>query len=642
VKKISKFLSLILSVIMIAGLFGCAKQEATVIDTEKVYSESIPLGGGLEDVKFAGLAPYGEYKEIDPPAAADFDGVDETHVYECLDCDTPYIITYRWKKNGQTLEDATEEAANEYSYGYYYVSDVNFAGADKSGCYCGSYKSDTDGKYYFFQSYIMEDGDDFVEIEFDCKSTDIQLGNSNKYISIPAGYTDANTDDDIAHGAIVAAEYDDSYFFPSYYIGKFSNSYDYAKWYWGTDELPFSEEDYKKWLAADVSEEQYYNVYEAFGYEVLDDYCDSKDDCEVQFAFLYNSEEDSYDENFCIVVDRVCYDIWESITNMDYPSPLGRAIIDTLHTIGEPTEEVFTDSIPLGGNAGELPITGPIYGEYVEVPATIYDGILPENTHKYYCEDCDRPYIMTYRWAKNGKTLEEVAKEESELYSDSYYQIVDASDWGGYVPEGKAAYFYTSAYKDDDFNYVEFEIFEDGDDIVEIVFVIATEEVEIGDSGVYIYVPTGFEDKNTADEAAYGQLFYGAYADDYYIPDIWISKFEPTYEWMNWWWNDIYPDGIPYTEAEYKKDQGKHNEYNQEALAAFYKNLGADLFYQYNTTVNGVDAQLACFEMPDEGTLDTETILTVNDEKYVIWTSTANTEFHPIICKGIINSLHRK
>jgi len=303
---------------------------------------------------------------------------------------------------------------------------------------------------------------------------------------------------------------------------------------------------------------------------------------------------------------------------------------------------VYADSIPLGGSAGELPLDGPAYGEYKEVPVSdVYDGTDFDEAHAYVDYDSDTSIIEVYRWARDGKSIEELTAEESALYSDGYYRTADASDWG-YGTGDTAGYFYSSEMFEGVYYFCEFDLIEDGDDVVEIIYNIKTEEVELGDSGKCICIPSGYEDKNTAGEEAHGQFFYGTYDYSYFLPDIWIAEAENSYEWLTWWWDSEYPDGIPYTEEEFNAQSNGAVTWGPEEDAAFYKKLGADMTYRFVTRKNGVDISFYSLDMPEFDTHATEILFSTENGTYSLWAGSDNSDFYPFIGGCIVDSLHSK
>jgi len=331
-----KLIALLMILIMTVLLFGCGGHDATTKATEKkVYSETLPLGGNAGDASISGAA-FGEYKEIDVFGSFSFtDEVDEEHLYHCEDCDTPYIAVFRWDKNGQTLEEAVKTEADIYSDGFYLMIEDKFANASKEGyVVCTNEK---EGQFYYIQCIFLEDGDDFVEIDYYCKATEVQLGDSNKYVWLPAGGEDTVTDDDKAHDTYCYLKYDDSYYWPSIWAGKFDFSIDYAKWYWSYDEIdsedfPFTEEEYEELLGESVGNSEYNKVYETFGYEVeYEDYGEING-CDYGIVALKELSGEHVDVDISIMADGVPYNIWLRDYNVLWPTYIGSCITESIHS----------------------------------------------------------------------------------------------------------------------------------------------------------------------------------------------------------------------------------------------------------------------------------------------------------------------
>ncbi len=239
----------------------------------------------------------------------------------------------------------------------------------------------------------------------------------------------------------------------------------------------------------------------------------------------------------------------------------------------EPAADQTYTTIPLGGNLQDLELSGEAFGEYVIIDFP--EGMEPETGEAtlYYSEDSDTPYIAVYRWAKEeGQTLEDIIASQAEQYGCGNYVM---TEWPMIGAEAVGQYICGAETKDGGYMYFECNIMEDGDDFVEVDFGAATEEVQLGESEKYLWIPKGYTDQIDEEEAAHGTIFYGTYDESYQIPMIWINKYDPSYEKLEWEWSEVYPDGLPFDEAAYKKWSDIYNagewtdEVNEEYYSAF-------------------------------------------------------------------------
>jgi len=261
-----KLIVLLICLTTLFSVAGCSnKNESIEVDESTNQTGSfIDLGGNIGVTELEGDT-YGTYELIETPEEMIYEDT-ETTLYEDLNCDTPYIVVYRFKKDGYTLEEITKEEAELYSQGYYQMFPAR--NNVPSGYFC--YPYDFNGNYYYTAVQIFEDGEDFVEIEYLGKTEELEIGDTNVYAWVPTGYTSYMDDDYKAHNAYFAVSYSEDYYYPNMFIGKWEYSYDYMKWYYAEDfgdELPFSEEKYVDLAQRTINGE--YTMYEF--YELLGD-----------------------------------------------------------------------------------------------------------------------------------------------------------------------------------------------------------------------------------------------------------------------------------------------------------------------------------------------------------------------------------
>jgi len=260
---------------------------------------------------------------------------------------------------------------------------------------------------------------------------------------------------------------------------------------------------------------------------------------------------------------------------------LALVLVFSFAACGEQEETNTADegltAIPLGGNLPDVPLEGDAFGTYTEIDFPEGADLSNEDeAHLYASEGSDTPYIAVFRWAnEDGKTLEEITAEEAEYYKASEYEMTSWEALG--LDEG---YFAMGEYGVDGNNYyyVECNIFQDGDDFVEIDFYCATEEVALGDTGQYVYVPAGYQDIMDDDQKEHGVVFYGEFDDSYDLPIIWIGKFEDSYEYLEWYWHNYCKDGIQFDAAQYKAwtDASAGGAWDEQTTKAYYEGVGCE------------------------------------------------------------------
>jgi len=665
-----KIIALLLSLMMICGLFACSgetankdneqpdaqteqtEQEEQTEQSEEaeqteatVYSESLPLGGNAGVYTLKGSA-YGKYTEIEAPTELIFDETDEIHVYFDESCDTPYIAVYRWAKDGNSLEDVAKTISDTCNGGYYEIvnnADWGIIDSDTIAYFCDSFE--LNGQYYFCDNMIFEDGDDFVEVDCYGKSVEVQIADTNTYMWVPAGYTDILTDDAKAHGAFIYGEYDESHYFPSLWGCKAEFTYEYFTWLWSIDYpdgLPFTEEQLAEFPAeTDWTYEDNEKFYALFGEKLLQSDKYTYNGIESELNILTDSEETFYEANVLFELDGTVYELWLYTEQMTGTPYIGESLLKSIHTKGDTEATVYADGIPLGGNLPAYSLEGKALGEYKEISDTdIFSFDDSVELHVYEDKNSDTPYIAVYRWNKDGKTFEENVQAEADEFNGGYVDIFESNELTG----GKMGFYCTCSDIEDGefagFYYINICIFEDGDDIVEIDFYAASEELQLGDTNTYLWVPKGSESIMTDDAAAHGTLFWGTYDDSYYLPTIWIAKMSTAYEDVKWTWSaeDWYEE-FPLSEEEY--NALPTTAWTEEEEERYYGVFGAEIVYRYNT--ENAELLSLSFEGKDGAYSDIYINLTDNvEDTYEIWTEYPTAEGAPYIGHSIIESVHTK
>ncbi len=307
---------------------------------------------------------------------------------------------------------------------------------------------------------------------------------------------------------------------------------------------------------------------------------------------------------------------------------------------GGQTEDKTTDEatnvIDLGGGLGSIEFEGDAFGNYkvIETPDEFVFSGESEIT-VYEDTDCDTPYIVVYRFAKGEDTLETIVQEEADLYSEGYYQMYEKFDD---LPGG--AYFSSYGEYDGNYYYIDSRYIEDGDDIVVIDCYGKTEELQIGDTDVYAWIPVGYTDKLDQDNKDHDAFFWAEYSDDYYFPEMWMGKWNPSYEYLNWYWAKDFPDGVPYTEEEYaeaieKLESGNFN------VEEYYKKIQHPIVYASNTNkLSKYDYNGEFYSLKGlcEGT---DIWFKVGDDWYNTWFK-SELDPKPAYASAFLKSLHTK
>jgi len=304
--------------------------------------------------------------------------------------------------------------------------------------------------------------------------------------------------------------------------------------------------------------------------------------------------------------------------------------------------ETFT-AIPLGGGLGDLQLgENGLGNEYVkiEVPEAINAESEGCTTDVYYCADCDTPYISVYRWAKEDKSLEEMTAIEAEDYGTGGYQMAkwelnektyDVGFYNGIAMGIEGL--------EDECYYLDNSVYEDGDDFVEINFYIATEEYELGEGiNQYLWIPKGYDAENAAKMEEEYDSFNAKYSEDYYLPEIWISPYEESYEYETELWSFSFPDGLPYTKEQYTKWQDEG--WSEAALQEYYDAIGLNIKYQASETINGCETYRCSGEYRGRNVTDAYIYI---DEKtgFNIWLDT-ELDPAPWYARVILLTLHSK
>jgi len=299
----------------------------------------------------------------------------------------------------------------------------------------------------------------------------------------------------------------------------------------------------------------------------------------------------------------------------------------------EPTNEV-SNVIDLGGNLGTYTLEGETYGLYkvVETP----EKLIYENTKTTLYEDLDSdtPYIAVYRYAKDGKTLEEEVQAEADLYSQGYYQLFKAVD------NLDSYYFCFPSELNGNYYYVATQIVEDGDDFVEVSYFGKTEELQIGDTNVYAYVPVGYTSHIDDDYKAHGTIFCGNYSDDYYFPTIFVGKWEFTYDYLEWYFGEDFPEGLPFSEEEHEKlvERIKNGE---DVMHEFYELLGDTVVFDSYEAKESFDYNAGYYVLEGGKSEGTEAWFEIDGDWYVAWFESDLTP-KPAYTSTFLASLHTK
>jgi len=632
-----KVFAILLCVLMCFGLLGCGDTTAKV-DEEKEYSGSIPLGGNLGDLSLDGPS-YGTYKEIEPDELFVYEDT-ETHVYYDENSVNPYIMTYRWNKDGETLEEVTKYESESNSTGYYQMEEDS-GWSSLAGKPCGYICTNTTYKdnYYYVDMVIVEDGEDFLEVVVWSGTEEVVLGDSGKAIWVPKGYTDVLNADERAHGTLFMGEYDEENHLPSIWVGIPGHSYEYFKWFWTEteeEEAPFTEEEYIEFNSSEWTEDKSADFYKAMGTEVVYTANLENDGVKATLYSLDSKEWGLKNTDIWLFAGDKIYQIWTETDIQDATPYIGSTLINSIH---DTDEKVFVNGIPLGGNLGSFPIEGECYGVYKEVDfneVSDYELANNEEAHAYVNLNCDTPFICTFRWDCEGQSLKEAAQEIADEYGNGeyiYYGVLSEE----YDCE-EAAYLCASYSKNDEFYYCDTYIIKDGDEFVEIDWYAKTEEVEVGDTGVYVWVPTGYSDMLTAEDKENGLFIAAMYDDTYDLPLIGGLKGNKTYEQFKYLWSE--DENFHMTEDEFNSFM-EVTEWNDEINKKFYDSLNMSIIFSRTEKVNGYNYDVTACMLGDGITRVDDIYLYINGSPYEFWLEypEGHTEY---IADILMNSLHTK
>ena len=180
----TKKLLLIICMFMLVFVGGCNSTTATIEETaeeetpteeirrEVINSLEYEIAPGLPTIKldeqFININLTDEDKENDMQAA--FESVDGRLM----------IVVYRYAKNDYSLQGAVDALIDTYYNNQDLVGNVfnNFKGTNCNYGYFMAYDDHTYYAPYYIQTYIFEDGEDFVEVDYwhNTERTDITDG----------------------------------------------------------------------------------------------------------------------------------------------------------------------------------------------------------------------------------------------------------------------------------------------------------------------------------------------------------------------------------------------------------------------------------------------------------------------------------
>jgi len=281
-------------------------------------------------------------------------------------------------------------------------------------------------------------------------------------------------------------------------------------------------------------------------------------------------------------------------------------------------------TISIGDGVEDLDISGKCYGEYTVVEGLeealgepLEDG---ESVIEYYCADCDTPYIDVYSIDKNGRTLEEFTKEESEKYEDGYYIMIDG-----------AGYYTGSWESEGGFYYLANLIFEGDEQFHEVCFSAKTEEVALGDD-LYVYIPTGY----TEEESECGpSILMGSYDESYAFPYFRLSKDDDSYETTVA--NFSYNGKADFTEEQFNKWSENWTEQDNEE---FFEAVG----YKVVTTIESENEAGKVYGIILDNQRDEEEsfagIAYIGNYRLALWCEDGMPEY-PYL-HALMNSIHTK
>ena len=235
----------------------------------------------------------------------------------------------------------------------------------------------------------------------------------------------------------------------------------------------------------------------------------------------------------------------------------GNAVAENTDAENTPiVEDNQTCALHLSDTLGDILLDADWFGNY-EVIDTPTEFTFDNCTSVvYYNEGCETPYICVYTFPKDGATVESYVESELKYYGlPEYYQKVE--DYT--VESNPTALMYTCGIElFDTYFYCDCWIYDDGDNIVEVDMYSSAEEVQLGDSNEYVWVPVGYNDLTGEDEESqqFGTFFYGEnelFA--YTFPGIWMGEYYDTYEFEEWFWGGEFNE-LPFTEEELEQIAG--------------------------------------------------------------------------------------
>jgi len=326
-----KLLVVLLALSMVFAFAACGEKTEQATD-EAQPASSIDLGGGLGEYSLEGTA-CGQYEVIDTPEEWLSEGCEVT-TYADLDCDVPYITVYRWNKEGKTLDEEAQAYADKYGNGYYQDMTDPVLNIDSKYC-CGDFEFE--GDFYYCDAYLLEDGDDIVEIDFCSKTTEVAIGDTGVYAWVPVGYTDSIDQEAIDHGTVFEASYSKEYYLPYIWIGLMpeDNLYEYDSWYWSydyPDGIPVTEEEYYKNDSKEWNIDTCKEYYKLFGVDV--DYASIEDDSELPYngeIYLLTKDGKNYATEIGFTIDGKDYGVWLGF-ELDPVPAIAHSFLNSLHT----------------------------------------------------------------------------------------------------------------------------------------------------------------------------------------------------------------------------------------------------------------------------------------------------------------------
>ena len=238
-------------------------------------------------------------------------------------------------------------------------------------------------------------------------------------------------------------------------------------------------------------------------------------------------------------------------------------------------EQVFT--IHLSDTLGDLFLYGDWFGEYSVIDTPDEFTFEDCTSTVYYNENCETPYICVYTLPKEDMTKEDYIESELKDYGlPVYYQQME--DYS--VESYPTVLMYTDGEElFDSFYYYDCWVYEDVDTIVEVDMISKAEEVQLGDSNAYIWVPVGYTALNSEDDKsqqfgtffnAENLLFEGAY------PNIWMGNYTNSYEFEEWFWKNEF-DELPFSEEDF--NGWTENDLKEDSRNAYFEALG----YKYDS-----------------------------------------------------------